>query len=48
VDEILRYDSPVQINGRFLFEPLLDDDPPCQRGFILRGLAELPVRVKAC
>lgn len=26
---------------------LLDDDPPRQRGFILRGLAELPVRVKA-
>ncbi len=125
VDEILRYDSPVQINGRYLFEPLeidgttlpagesvitltgganrdpghypdperfdagrddnhplsfgwgihhclgaplarlegqivftrlaerlaavelLDDDPPRQRGFFLRGLAELPVRVKA-
>ncbi|HEY3240465.1 MAG TPA: cytochrome P450, partial [Acidimicrobiia bacterium] len=125
VDEILRYESPVQINGRFLFEPLvvdgtvieagdsvitltaganrdparfpeperfdagrednhplsfgwgihhclgaplarlegqivfsrmaerlaavelLDDEPPRQRGFFLRGLAELPVRVKA-
>ena len=125
VDEILRYDSPVQINGRFLFEPievdgttigagesvitltgganrdparfpdperfdagrednhplsfgwgihhclgaplarlegqivftrmaerlaaveLLDDDPPRQAGFFLRGLSELPVRVKA-
>ncbi|MGH9043009.1 MAG: cytochrome P450 [Acidimicrobiia bacterium] len=126
VDEILRYDSPVQINGRYIFEPitlsdgttvesgesvitligganrdparypdperfdagrednhplsfgwgihhclgaplarlegqivftrmaerldaveLLDDDPPRQAGFFLRGLSEMPVRVKA-
>ncbi|MGH8992385.1 MAG: cytochrome P450 [Acidimicrobiia bacterium] len=26
---------------------LLDDDPPRQAGFFLRGLSDLPVRVKA-